>query len=101
MLLMMSLRLTMRKQVFQNAFKRDLKLVRKQSWDIKAIQKCVEDLAILDILPKKYEDHPLKGDLKGFRECHIFGDLVIIYKRNNKEINYYRIGRHQDLFKKY
>ncbi|WP_333721574.1 type II toxin-antitoxin system YafQ family toxin [Campylobacter helveticus] len=68
---------------------------------MKAIKKCVEDLAILDILPQSYKDHALKGDLKNFRECHIFGDLVIIYKRDDREVNYYRIGRHQDLFKKY
>jgi addiction module RelE/StbE family toxin len=22
-------------------------------------------------LPPNYEDHPLKGDLEGFRDCHI------------------------------
>lgn len=91
----------MRKQIFQNAFAKDLKLVRKQQWDIEAVKKCIDDLAKLDILPEAYKDHQLKGNLKDFRECHIFGDLVIIYKRDNKEINYYRIGRHQDLFKGY
>ncbi|MFQ6342882.1 type II toxin-antitoxin system YafQ family toxin [Campylobacter sp. VTCC 70190] len=58
-------------------------------------------LAQMDILPAKLKDHALKGDLKNFRECHIFGDLVIIYKRDNKILSLYRIGRHQDLFKKY
>ncbi|QOQ98570.1 type II toxin-antitoxin system RelE/ParE family toxin [Helicobacter winghamensis] len=91
----------MRKQIFQNSFKKDLKLVRKQNWDMIKIKQCVEDLANLDILPAHYEAHSLKGDFKDFRECHIFGDLVLIYKRDDKEVNYYRIGRHQDLFKKY
>ncbi|EOU2166865.1 hypothetical protein ACNS8Z_002075 [Campylobacter coli] len=31
----------------------------------------------------------------------MFGDLVIIYKRDDKILSLYRIGRHQDLFKKY
>ncbi|EAH5673603.1 type II toxin-antitoxin system YafQ family toxin [Campylobacter jejuni] len=52
-------------------------------------------------LEPKYKDHQLKGVLKDFRECHIFGDLVIIYKRDDKILSLYRIGRHQDLFKKY
>ncbi|MDP8514541.1 type II toxin-antitoxin system RelE/ParE family toxin, partial [Campylobacter coli] len=51
-------------------------------------------------LEPKYKDHQLKGVLKDFRECHIFGDLVIIYKRDDKILSLYRIGRHQDLFKK-
>ena len=25
------------------------------------------------------KDHQLTGNLKEFRECHVFGDLVIIY----------------------
>lgn len=42
----------MRNQVFQNSFMKDLKLIRKQQWDIESIKKCVEDLAKLDILPR-------------------------------------------------
>lgn len=91
----------MRNQIFQNSFVKDLKLVRKQNWNIEAVKKCIEDLAKLDTLPQLYKDHTLKGDLRNFRECHVFGDLVIIYKRNDNEVNYYRIGRHQDLFKGY
>ena len=101
MLLIKKSRQKMCNQVFQNSFMKDLKLIRKQQWDIEAIKKCVEDLAKLDILPRAYKDHALKGDFKDFRECHIFGDLVLIYKRDNKEVNYYRIGRYQDLFKGY
>lgn len=76
MLLIKKSRQKMRNQVFQNSFMKDLKLIRKQQWDIEAIKKCVEDLAKLDILPRAYKDHALKGDFKDFRECHIFGDLV-------------------------
>ncbi|EMF2857755.1 type II toxin-antitoxin system YafQ family toxin, partial [Campylobacter coli] len=43
-------------------------------------------------LEPKYKDHQLKGVLKDFRECHIFGDLVIIYKRDDKILSLYRIG---------
>ena len=31
-------------------------------------------------LPPKYQDHPLHGDRRGYRDCHIQGDWVLIYK---------------------
>ncbi len=30
-------------------------------------------------LPEKYKDHALQGNLKGFRDCHVFNDLVLLY----------------------
>ncbi|MDL0079983.1 type II toxin-antitoxin system mRNA interferase toxin, RelE/StbE family [Helicobacter zhangjianzhongii] len=46
-------------------------------------------------------DHPLIGDYKDFRECHIKDDLVIVYRRSVEILSLYRIGRHQDIFKGY
>ena len=31
-------------------------------------------------LPQKFQDHQLKGVLKEYRECHIRGDLLLVYK---------------------
>ncbi|MDD6259181.1 MAG: type II toxin-antitoxin system YafQ family toxin [Erysipelotrichaceae bacterium] len=31
------------------------------------------------ILEEKYHDHELKGKLKGFRECHVQPDWLLIY----------------------
>jgi mRNA interferase YafQ len=31
-------------------------------------------------LPPEAKDHPLKGDWVGFRELHISGDLLLVYK---------------------
>lgn len=91
----------MRKINLFRTFKKDYEKVKKQQWDLQAITDTIAILKELDILPEKLKDHALKGDLKDFRECHIFGDLVIIYKRNDTELHLYRIGRHQDLFKQY
>lgn len=30
-------------------------------------------------IPEKYQDHPLKGDKSGLRDCHIRPDIVVIY----------------------
>lgn len=31
-------------------------------------------------LPENYQDHALSGEWKGYRDCHIQGDLVLIYQ---------------------
>ena len=51
-------------------------------------------------LPEKYKDHALTGDWKGFRECHIQPDWLLIYEINNNELILYltRTGSHSDLF---
>lgn len=41
---------------------------------------CVIDLLALgEKLPAKYRDHKLQGELSAYRECHIKGDLFLIY----------------------
>lgn len=51
-------------------------------------------------LPKVFLDHPLKGVFQGYRECHIGGDLLLIYSRNvpNRTIELIDIGSHAELF---
>ena len=41
-----------------------------------------------------------KQDYKNVKK-QIYADLVVIYKRDDKTLTLYRIGRHKDLFKKY
>lgn len=91
----------MREISFQNTYIQDFKLVKKQGWDLAKIKSAISELQNSDILDKKLRDHALVGDLKGYRECHVYGDLIIIYKRNKDSLILYRIGRHQDLFKGY
>jgi mRNA interferase YafQ len=33
-----------------------------------------------EALPARYHDHPLQGDRRGYRDCHILNDWVLIYK---------------------
>jgi len=51
----------------------------KQNRDIAALDDVIEELAVPNPLPEKYLDHPLKGDYKGYRECHIEPDWLLIY----------------------
>ena len=91
----------MREIHFENTYIKDFKLVKKQGWNLEKIKDIILQLQTCEILDERLNDHALKGDFKGFRECHIFGDLVVIYKRDKEILTLYRIGRHQDLFKNY
>lgn len=48
----------------------------------------------------QYHDHALKGDSFGLRECHIYGDCLLIYEisRDEKYIRLIDIGNHANLF---
>lgn len=52
-------------------FKKDYKLAQKRGYDISLLKEVVDILANGEQLPGKYVDHPLAGDYKGCRECHI------------------------------
>ncbi len=44
--------------------------------------------------------HPLQGDYKGYMECHILPDWLLIYKIKDDELVLVlsRTGTHSDLF---
>ena len=60
-------------------FKRDFKLAEKQGLDMTELAKVITILANGDRLPDKYRDHELQGNYKGYRECHIEPDWLLIY----------------------
>ena len=53
-------------------------------------------------LPPEYLDHPLKGEWRDFRDCHVRGDWVLIYRINEtpdgEEVIFVRTGTHAELF---
>jgi len=52
-----------------------------------------------EILSDEYLDHELKGNWSNYRELHISGDLLLIYKKTENEIILVRIGTHSQLFR--
>ena len=49
-------------------------------------------------LPAKYVDHPLRGEWKDFRDCHVKPDLVLIYRNSGNEVlQLVRLGSHSEL----
>ena len=88
----------MRKLVPSNAFKLDMK---KQSLELFVSEEWLEITHSLShgfTMKEKYHDHDLKGEWKGFRECHIQPDLLLIYAINNNKVELSRIGSHAALF---
>jgi mRNA interferase YafQ len=37
-------------------------------------------------LPAIYRDHQLKGEMRPYRECHIKGDLLLVYQVREQEL---------------
>jgi mRNA interferase YafQ len=52
-------------------------------------------------LPSNWKDHPLKGNFKTFRECHIggAGDWLLMYEKRETEMILHLIdtGSHADI----
>ncbi len=49
-------------------------------------------------MPEKYQDHSLTGNMKGFRECHIKPDLLLVYEKYDDKIILVRLNTHSELF---
>jgi YafQ family addiction module toxin component len=48
-------------------------------------------------LPRGMKDHPLKGKWKGYRECHLAPDVLLIYKQEGDHITLITILGHDAL----
>ena len=49
-------------------------------------------------LPGSYRDHPLLGEWKGHRDCHIRPDLILIYRKPDEmHLDLVRLGSHSEL----
>lgn len=79
---------------------KDLKLARKRGLDENKLNEIIIKLIKGEELPTKNRDHFLTGNYKGFRECHITPDWLLIYSRDItiKIVTLVRTGTHSDLF---
>ena len=79
-------------------FKKDLKKVNLTDKQFEKFIKYVSLLLKRENLPPEAKDHPLTGDWKDFREFHLGGDLLVIYKIDENDLILVRIGTHNQLF---
>ena len=88
------------KIVWITQFAKDYKRAKKRDLSLKELKKVAQKLAQGEKLEPKYKDHSLKGSFKkGYKECHIKPDWLLIYRIEKDELVFVRTGTHSDLFK--
>ena len=86
--------------VASNQFRKDLKLAAKRGLDLGKLRAVVDTLARQEPLDAKHRDHNLGGAYRGFRECHVEPDWLLVYRveQDELELFLFRTGTHSDLF---
>ena len=81
-------------------FKKDLKKISKQHKNKALLNDVIASLCKQEKLPTKNKDHLLTGNWKGYRECHLSPDWLLIYKSEQqlKLLRLVRTGSHSELF---
>lgn len=84
-------------------FKKDYKRVKATPRYRELIDPLLTEVLTLLVndtpLPEQYLDHPLSGNWKGYRDCHLKPDLLLLYQKADAEIlKLARLGSHSELF---
>lgn len=86
-----------RTTAFKRDYKRENKGRHRKTLDDNML-KAEGMLATDEPLPQRYNDHPLAGEWKDHRDCHIKPDLVPIYRKPDGEtLDLVRLGSHSEL----
>ncbi|KFC21081.1 type II toxin-antitoxin system YafQ family toxin [Epilithonimonas lactis] len=86
---------------YTGKIKKDIKLAQKRGLNLELFKEVVILLEKNGKLPSSYKPHTLKGNFKGYWECHIQPDWLLIWKQDEeiKLVSLTRTGTHSDLFK--
>jgi mRNA interferase YafQ len=88
----------MRSARYTGQFKRDVKLAQKRGKDMDKLKRVVGLLLEGSPLPRELGDHPLKGEWKECRDCHLEPDWLLIYSIEGEVVTFERTGSHADIF---
>lgn len=84
---------------YSTQFKKDFKKIARLSIsDIIQVGHIIGKLQRGELLDTKHTDHLLTGNWRGFRDCHIKPDLVLIYRITDDALQLARIVSHSELF---
>ena len=89
--------MTRRKFAMAKSFKKDLKK-HYLHWVGEAWTEVSNCLLNGLPMPEKYQDHPLRGDKTGLRDCHIKPDLVLLYKIVDDVVELHYLDSHSEIF---
>ena len=86
---------------YTNRFRRDYKR-EKAGRHGKTLDTELSDIVRLlaaDVpLPRRNFDHPLSGEWRDHRDCHVWPDLILIYRKpDDASLDLVRLGSHSEL----
>jgi len=82
---------------FKRDYKRETKGPHRATLDA-VLTPIVQALANDQTLALRHRDHPLTGEWKDHRDCHIKPDLVLLYRKpDNQVLQLVRLGSHSEL----
>ncbi|MDY6994103.1 MAG: type II toxin-antitoxin system YafQ family toxin [Pseudomonadota bacterium] len=85
--------------VYTKQFEKDLKRCQQRGNNIKKFKILARTLIADQPIDAIYQNHKLIGNYVGRWECHLESDWILIYKINENQIIFERMGTHADLFK--
>lgn len=82
---------------YEKSFK---KLKHSGKFDETELNQAIDILCRGEKLHSIYQDHYLRGEYEGYRECHIHGNILLIYKIEGDKLILvlFNIGTHSELF---
>ena len=87
---------------YQPACLRQIKRLKRKHYDMDKLFNAVAALVNLhkDVLDTRYRDHALTGNLRGFRELHIDGDWLLVYRVEHDTLTLVLVatGNHDQIF---
>lgn len=96
----------MRTVIPSTKFRRDLKKTQSSASAqvLSTLRNVIRNLANDVPLAEQFRDHDLSGKWKGFRECHIRPDLLLVYQKEDGGdeeegiLHLTRLATHSELF---
>lgn len=82
-----------------NRFEKEVELAKRWGKDTRKSRAVIELLVHRRSWPRELNDHPLRGEFKGYRDLHIEPDWLLIYKADDKDLWLARTGSHADFFR--
>ena len=87
---------------FTSEYKKSFKKIKKRGLDTSLLDEAIDKLRKGKKLEAKYQEHILTGNYKGFYECHIKPDWLLIYyfQKDVLVLTLVDTGSHSDLYNK-
>ena len=86
--------------IYTKQFNKDVKRCQRRGKNFEKFKIIARTLLAGESLDPIHRDHKLTGNYVGRRECHIESDWLLVYKCEEENIVFERLGTHSDLFKK-